>query len=99
MRASCSLCISSKQDAFPYGNTALTHYQIVFLQNRDAPKITVIYTDFINNMKAHKIETVLNEDGILTLQGLPFHAGDAVEVIILKTSIFKQQPASESQIK
>ncbi|MEM6755457.1 MAG: hypothetical protein AAF630_21095 [Cyanobacteria bacterium P01_C01_bin.38] len=28
---------SSEQDAFPYGNTALTHYQIVFLQNRDAP--------------------------------------------------------------
>ncbi|MEM6753860.1 MAG: hypothetical protein AAF630_12890 [Cyanobacteria bacterium P01_C01_bin.38] len=31
VRASCSLCISSEQDAFPYGNTALTHYQIVFL--------------------------------------------------------------------
>ncbi|MEM6754255.1 MAG: hypothetical protein AAF630_14925 [Cyanobacteria bacterium P01_C01_bin.38] len=37
MRASCSLDIHSEQDAFPYGNTALTHYQIVFLQNRDAP--------------------------------------------------------------
>ncbi|MEM6751551.1 MAG: hypothetical protein AAF630_00965 [Cyanobacteria bacterium P01_C01_bin.38] len=34
---SCSLDIHSEQDAFPYGNTALTHYQIVFLQNRDAP--------------------------------------------------------------
>ncbi|MBV6623229.1 MAG: hypothetical protein KI793_09895 [Rivularia sp. (in: Bacteria)] len=50
-------------------------------------------------MNAHKIETVLNEDGTLTLQGLPFHAGDAVEVIILKTSISKQQPASQSQVK
>lgn len=36
-------------------------------------------------MNAHKIEVVLTEDGTLTLQGLPFHAGDAVEVIILET--------------
>ncbi|MBD2772961.1 hypothetical protein [Iningainema tapete] len=36
-------------------------------------------------MNAHKIETVLTEDGTLTLQELPFHAGDAVEVIILET--------------
>ena len=35
-------------------------------------------------MNAHRIETVLNEDGTLTLRGLPFHAGDAVEVIILE---------------
>ncbi len=33
-------------------------------------------------MNAHKVETVLTEDGTLTLRGLPFHAGDAVEVII-----------------
>ena len=50
-------------------------------------------------MNAHKIKTVLNEDGTLTLRGLPFHAGDAVEVIILKTSITKQKSASESQDK
>lgn len=50
-------------------------------------------------MNAHKIETVLNEDGTLTLRGLPFHAGDAVEVIILKTPIKKEQSASESQVK
>ncbi len=36
-------------------------------------------------MNAHKIEIVLTEDGTLTLQGLPFHAGNAVEVIILET--------------
>jgi len=36
-------------------------------------------------MNAHKIETVLNEDGTLTLRGLPFRAGDAVEVIILES--------------
>jgi hypothetical protein len=35
-------------------------------------------------MNEHRIETVLNEDGTLTLRGLPFHAGDAVEVIILE---------------
>jgi hypothetical protein len=35
-------------------------------------------------MNAHKIETVLTEDGTLILQGLPFHAGDAVEVIVLQ---------------
>jgi hypothetical protein len=35
-------------------------------------------------MNAHKIEVVLAEDGTLILRGLPFHAGDAVEVIILE---------------
>jgi hypothetical protein len=34
-------------------------------------------------MNEHHIETTLREDGILTLTGLPFRAGDAVEVIIL----------------
>jgi hypothetical protein len=37
-------------------------------------------------MNAHKIETVLSEDGALMLKGLPFHVGDAVEVIILERS-------------
>lgn len=41
-------------------------------------------------MNAHKIETVLNEDGTLTLRGLPFRAGDAVEVIILESHIPQQ---------
>ncbi len=35
-------------------------------------------------MNAYKVETVLSEDGTLMLKGLPFHAGDAVEVIILE---------------
>jgi hypothetical protein len=35
-------------------------------------------------MNAHKIETALTEDGTLVLKGLPFHAGDVVEVIILQ---------------
>lgn len=34
-------------------------------------------------MSAHRGETTLAKDGTLTLTNLPFHAGDAVEVIIL----------------
>jgi hypothetical protein len=37
-------------------------------------------------MNAYKIETVLSEDGALVLKDLPFHTGDAVEVIILERS-------------
>ncbi len=37
-------------------------------------------------MKAHKVETILSEDGALILKDLPFHVGDAVEVIILERS-------------
>lgn len=48
-------------------------------------------------MNAHKIEAVLAEDGTLTLRGLPFHAGDAVEVIILETKTPQQIIASPSQ--
>ena len=32
---------------------------------------------------AHRIETVLSEDGKLLLERLPFQAGQAVEVIVL----------------
>ncbi len=53
-------------------------------------------------MNAHKIEVVLTEDGTLTLQGLPFHAGDAVEVIILETKTPQKQaqqlPKSETNL-
>jgi hypothetical protein len=48
-------------------------------------------------MNAHKIEAVLTEDGILTLQGLPFHAGDVVEVIILETKASQHQVAPKTQ--
>jgi hypothetical protein len=34
-------------------------------------------------MNAYKVETVLAEDGMVLLKGLPFHAGEAVEIIIL----------------
>jgi hypothetical protein len=34
-------------------------------------------------MNAHRLEATLEQDGELTLNDLPFQAGDAVEVIIL----------------
>jgi hypothetical protein len=37
-------------------------------------------------MNAYKAEAILSEDGALTLKDLPFHVGDAVEVIILERS-------------
>jgi len=35
------------------------------------------------NPPAHRVETTLQEDGQLTVECLPFHAGQRVEVIIL----------------
>jgi hypothetical protein len=35
-------------------------------------------------MNAHKLAATLMEDGTLVLKGLPFHAGDTVEIIILE---------------
>jgi len=43
-------------------------------------------------MNVHRIETILNQDGTLNLVDLPFHAGDAVEVIILPR---QQKPAGQ----
>ncbi len=37
-------------------------------------------------MQAYRVETTLQQDGTLTLSDLPFHAGEAVEVIILVRS-------------
>ena len=37
-------------------------------------------------MSVHRVETTLTKDGTLTLTNLPFHAGDAVEVLILPRS-------------
>ena len=34
-------------------------------------------------MNVHRIETTVANDGTLTLTDLPFHAGEAVEVLIL----------------
>ncbi|KYC35219.1 hypothetical protein WA1_08660 [Scytonema hofmannii PCC 7110] len=48
-------------------------------------------------MNAHKVEAVLTENGTLMLQGLPFHAGDAVEVIILEAKTPQQNVTPSSQ--
>ena len=48
-------------------------------------------------MNAHKVEVILTEDGTLTLQGLPFHAGEAVEVIILSAKTLQNQADPKSQ--
>ncbi|MFK0733745.1 MAG: hypothetical protein ACFKPT_12125 [Gloeotrichia echinulata GP01] len=48
-------------------------------------------------MNTHKIEVVLTEDGTLTLRGLPFHAGEAVEVIIQEAKTPQHQAAPKPQ--
>lgn len=44
-------------------------------------------------MFAHRIETVIQEEGKLHLESLPFTKGDSIEIIILKkdTSINQQK--------
>ena len=49
-------------------------------------------------MNAYKIETVLTEDGTLTLWGLPFHAGDTVEVIILESHTSQHEQRLKHQL-
>jgi hypothetical protein len=34
-------------------------------------------------MQAHRTETILSEDGVITLQDIPFRRGESVEVIVL----------------
>ncbi|HLM56730.1 MAG TPA: hypothetical protein VK422_11495 [Pyrinomonadaceae bacterium] len=41
-------------------------------------------------VNAHRVETIIDQDGTLTLNGLPFQAGAEVEVIIL------ERPATQS---
>ncbi len=48
-------------------------------------------------MNAHKVEAVLTKNGTLMLQGLPFQAGDAVEVIILEAKTPQQNMTPSSQ--
>lgn len=42
-------------------------------------------------MVAHRVETTLQQDGKLSLDNLPFHAGEAVEIIILAAQPRAQQ--------
>lgn len=39
------------------------------------------------SLQAHRIETTLTENGTLTLDHLPFQAGETVEVIVLPNSL------------
>jgi hypothetical protein len=48
-------------------------------------------------MNAYKVETILSEDGALILKDLPFHVGDAVEVIILERSRSVSERESPNQ--
>ena len=57
--------------------------------------VTLVYNGAVLEvmlMNVHRIETILNQDGTLNLVDLPFHAGDAVEVIILPR---RQKPAGQ----
>jgi hypothetical protein len=38
-------------------------------------------------LPTYRVEAILSEDGKLTLSNLPFHAGEAVEVIVLSRSV------------
>ncbi len=35
-------------------------------------------------MEAYRVEATISQDGMLTIRGVPFRAGDTVEVIILQ---------------
>jgi hypothetical protein len=37
-------------------------------------------------MQAHRAETTLSEDGVITLRDIPFRRGESVEVIVLPFS-------------
>lgn len=47
-------------------------------------------------MDVHRIETVLTEDGTLTLRGLPFHVGDTVKVIVLESHSSQHEALTHS---
>jgi hypothetical protein len=41
---------------------------------------------YLAAMQAHRTETTLSEDGVLTLHGVPFRRGESVEVIVLPSA-------------
>ncbi|GEM_PF-1956477 len=45
-----------------------------------APESKALYSPA---MQAHRAETTLSEDGVITLRGIPFRRGESVEVIVL----------------
>ena len=42
-------------------------------------------------MNAHRVETVISQDGTLILKDLPFQVGELVEVIILQHSSIRSE--------
>ena len=48
-----------------------------------APKSKALYSPV---MQAHRAETTLSEDGVITLRDIPFRRGESVEVIVLSFS-------------
>lgn len=45
-------------------------------------------------MQAYRLETVMPQDGELTLRSLPFHPGESIEVIILA----RHEPGDDSAL-
>lgn len=48
-------------------------------------------------MNAHRIETVLTDEWIVTLRGLPFKSGTALEIIILERDNGTEKDAGEAE--
>jgi hypothetical protein len=48
-------------------------------------------------MNAHKLEAVLSQDGQLLLNGLPFLAGEIVEVIVLSQTKLQTRNGVDSE--
>jgi hypothetical protein len=44
-------------------------------------------------MDTHRVETTLEQDGTITITGLPYHAGETVEVLIVPKHLERDQPA------
>ena len=45
-------------------------------------------------MQAHRAQVIVSEDGVLSLHGIPFRRGDAVEVILLSA-----EPTRSSDVR
>lgn len=41
-------------------------------------------------MNPHRLKTTIREDGKLTLEDIPFHAGDTVEVVIFERPLTQE---------
>ena len=50
-------------------------------------------------MNAHKLAATVKQDGTILLEGLPFHAGDRVEIIILEQAKVSHRPLAGSVLR